>query len=137
MLGLLFEPSDPLINVLYPVTSRRTPYPDYTAMVEAARANLLALAAQAETQDKEREALEKIATSHPRLGEQKVESELSRLEQSRMNAAGGQDGEDVAAELARLNEEYESVFPGLRFTYVHAPGLNFLGMVLTERVELL
>lgn len=65
--------------------------------------------------------LDAILSAHPRLGEKKVESELSRMEQAAMAAAsagdggGGGDSEEVKERLGRLNEEYEAVFPGLRY----------------------
>ena len=54
--------------------------------------------------------LDKILAAHPRLGEKKVDSELSRKEQAQF-----QSGAEEAERLRKLNEEYEEKFPGLRY----------------------
>ena len=61
--------------------------------------------------------LDAILSAHPRLGEKKVESELSRKEQAAMTAASGAQGdsEEVRERLKQLNEEYEAKFPRLRY----------------------
>ena len=74
--------------------------------------------------------LDVILNAHPRLGEKKVESELSRREQAAMNSSGAGTGgspggaggpseaeaaEAEAEELRRLNAQYEATFEGLRY----------------------
>ncbi|KEF53114.1 uncharacterized protein A1O9_11022 [Exophiala aquamarina CBS 119918] len=58
--------------------------------------------------------LEAILVAHPRLGENKVESEQSRREQAQLNQ-GGAGGTEEADRLAELNRAYERKFPGLRY----------------------
>lgn len=70
------------------------------------------------TSSSDRQWLDSILAAHPRLGEKKVDSALSRAEQAAMAAASAsQDGvsKAEAEELARLNNEYEATFPGLRY----------------------
>lgn len=65
------------------------------------------------------EVLDGILGAHPRLGEKKLDSELSRGEQEAMNAASGPaEGEGEEEMLRALNVEYEAKFPGLRYVYV-------------------
>lgn len=61
-----------------------------------------------------------MLSSHPRLGEKKVDSAMSRMEQAAMLKASGGNVEDEAkikeAEtLKELNRKYEEAFPGLRY----------------------
>lgn len=77
---------------------------------------MTALSAANSPQDKE--ILEGILGSHPRLGESSPAakehmSELSRKEQANLNK-----GEGEAEKLRTLNREYEEKFPGLRYVYV-------------------
>lgn len=58
-----------------------------------------------------------ILSSHPRLGEKKVDSAQSRAEQKNLRAEG--ESEEVVEGLRRLNAEYEEEFQGLRYVYVH------------------
>jgi 2-oxo-4-hydroxy-4-carboxy--5-ureidoimidazoline (OHCU) decarboxylase len=60
-----------------------------------------------------KEPLLRILSAHPRLGEKKVDSALSRAEQANLRSGG--DSEEVLAQLAALNKEYEDTFPGLRY----------------------
>lgn len=62
---------------------------------------------------KAKEPLLRILSAHPRLGEKKVDSALSRAEQANLRSGG--DSEEVLAQLAALNKEYEDTFPGLRY----------------------
>lgn len=78
---------------------------------------MTALSAANSPQDKE--ILEGILGSHPRLGESSPAakehmSELSRKEQANLNKAG----EEQAEKLRALNKEYEEKFPGMRYVYV-------------------
>lgn len=79
---------------------------------------MTALSAANSPQDKE--ILEGILGSHPRLGESSPAakehmSELSRKEQANLNKS---EGEGEAEKLRMLNREYEEKFPGLRYVYV-------------------
>jgi len=47
-----------------------------------------------------------------------------------------QGGEEVVAELARLNEAYEAKFPGLRFVvFVNGRGRGEIMTIMRERIE--
>ena len=47
-----------------------------------------------------------------------------------------QGGEEVVAELARLNEAYEAKFPGLRFVvFVNGRGRGEIMAIMRERIE--
>lgn len=67
--------------------------------------------------------LDLILSAHPRLGENKVDSEQSRKEQAQLNQGGAEEAEN----LSEMNRKYENVFPGLRYVYVLLsiwPGVN-------------
>lgn len=54
--------------------------------------------------------LNEILAAHPRLGEKRVDSEQSRAEQAQLRGSA-----EESLKLAKLNEAYESKFPGLRY----------------------
>ncbi|KAK0752783.1 Oxo-4-hydroxy-4-carboxy-5-ureidoimidazoline decarboxylase [Schizothecium vesticola] len=119
-LDLLFEPTPDLHALVLPLLV--DPFPSYPALLSTIRDRLHALVRAANHPhhpDKKR-ALHGILGSHPRLGEPRegVLSEQSKREQRNLKAGGGGGGEAAEAEgreLARLNREYEEVFPGLRY----------------------
>jgi hypothetical protein len=115
ILDLLFEPSTSLHTLSLPVTTEK--YGTYDDLIIAIGMQLSNLAESSSTSDNTW--LESILSAHPRLGEKKVDSEMSRMEQKAMNeASGDKDGkgkEDEASILAELNKEYEKAFPGLRY----------------------
>ncbi|KAL5388058.1 hypothetical protein PMIN06_004824 [Paraphaeosphaeria minitans] len=108
VLDLLFEPSPPLHSLSLPVL-KSTVFPTYDVLIVAVNAQLSALAKSDRPEDIER--LSNILCSHPRLGEKKVESEQSRAEQAQLQKGAEEEQEQLAA----LNEEYETKFPGLRY----------------------
>ena len=114
ILDLLFEPSTPLHTLSVTLLSTDT-FPTYTALITAVGSQLATLFNSALESDQKW--LDAILSAHPRLGEKKVESELSRREQEAMQKAssGGGDSEEVVKKLAVLNQRYEVVFPGLRY----------------------
>lgn len=63
----------------------------------------------------DRDWLDAILAAHPRLGEKKVDSALSRDEQAGLQDRSGSGGEDEAEALRTLNSEYEALFEGLKF----------------------
>jgi hypothetical protein len=126
ILSLLFEPSPTLSVLGGPILTH--PHPSYDALIGAVGNELLPLAESDYAQDIA--LLDDVLSSHPRLGEKKVESALSRMEQAAMEAASsrgsGSGGAGEAAVIARhkerarleqLNREYETAFPGLRYVY--------------------
>jgi 2-oxo-4-hydroxy-4-carboxy--5-ureidoimidazoline (OHCU) decarboxylase len=125
VLDLLFEPSVPLHTLSLPLTSPTSieAFKTYDDLIIAVGLQLTDLAESTSSSDTEW--LESILAAHPRLGEKKVDSELSRMEQAKMDAAskkeggGGDDGKAKEGEILKgLNEEYEKAFPGLRYVYV-------------------
>lgn len=106
-LDLLFEPSSALHTLTLPVL-RSTTFPSYNILITAISAQLSALASSTAPDDVD--TLSQILSSHPRLGEKKVESEQSRKEQAQLQGSV-EEGEKLRA----LNEEYEKAFPGLRY----------------------
>ena len=121
ILDTLFESSPELHTVAAPILAKQT-FSSYDFLIEAIGTRLSALSATGSTHD--RQVLEGILGSHPRLGELSPAartklSELSRREQA--NLAIGEDGEAArkeAEELSRLNRVYEEKFVGLRYVYV-------------------
>ena len=73
-----------------------------------------------------------ILSSHPRLGAAKVESAQSAAEQAKLQ----QGSEEEGRLLAELNQEYERVFPGLRFVvWVNGRGRREIMEIMRERIE--
>ena len=115
ILDLLFEPCTQL-HTLSVSTLREKTFDSYDELVDAVRQQLKGLLGSDLKSD--REWLGAILNAHPRLGEKKVESELSRKEQAAMGAgeaSGAQEKEKETKELRRLNGDYEAVFEGLRY----------------------
>lgn len=108
VLDLLFEPSPPLHTLSTPLL-QSTPFSSYPALIVAVQTQLTTLASS--TSPDAMTTLSEILCAHPRLGEKKVDSEQSRAEQAQLNKGG----QEEAEALAKLNQEYEEAFPGLRY----------------------
>ncbi|KAK6363229.1 hypothetical protein TWF730_000673 [Orbilia blumenaviensis] len=106
VLSHLFEPCDAL-NTLVVSQLGSTTFAAYTDLISHVQNELLKLSESPSTSDTEW--LLKILSAHPRLGAKKVDSAHSRGEQASLG------GPTEAAELERLNNEYEEKFPGMRF----------------------
>lgn len=115
ILDLLFEPCTQL-HTLSVSTLREKTFESYDELAAAVGEQLQALFQSRLKSDQEW--LDVILNAHPRLGEKRVESEMSRREQAAMGggAAGGDSAaEQETEELRRLNARYEAVFDGLRY----------------------
>jgi len=110
VLDALFEPSTPLHTLSLHLLHTQT-FSTYNDLIASVGMQLTDLAESSSSSDTEW--LRKILGSHPRLGAKKVDSVQSRAEQAQLQS----DGEE-AKQLAELNEEYESAFPGLRYVCV-------------------
>ncbi|MCJ1380015.1 hypothetical protein MMC17_003118 [Xylographa soralifera] len=108
VLDLLFEPCVQLHTLSVALLQERA-FPSYDDMIASIGVQLTDLAESTSTSDKEW--VESILAAHPRLGDKKVDSSQSRAEQAQLNIGG----DDESKSLARLNEEYETTFPGLRY----------------------
>lgn len=106
ILDLLFEPSD-AIHTLTEMLSGGSS--SYGAIIGGIRSQLTKWADNASTGDSS--LLDDILASHPRLGEKKVDSQQSRVEQAQLQEQTGADGEV----LSKLNSLYEETFSGLRY----------------------
>lgn len=111
VLDALFEPSPAIHATLLPVV-RTAEYSSWPEFIDACQIGFLGHATSTTSTSSPDPALLSILGSHPRLGEKKVESAQSAAEQA--NLQKGTD-ETQARELARLNQEYEETFPGLRY----------------------
>lgn len=107
ILDALFEPSTPLYTLSLDLLHTKE-FSSYDDLITAIGKQLTDLLESGLTS----EWLDKILSSHPRLGEQKINSEQSRAEQAQLNTGGG---EDEAEKLRLLNVVYEEKFPGLRY----------------------
>ena len=107
VLDILFEPCTQL-HTLSVAMLHETTFPDYKSLVSAIQDQLTHLLSSLSTSDGAW--LDAILSAHPRLGEKKVEGELSRQEQAQLQGEG-EEGET----LMELNREYERAFPGLRY----------------------
>ena len=114
ILDTLFEPCTQLHTLSVSTLSEST-FPTYNALIAVVGSQLTELFKS--DLESDQKWLDSILSAHPRLGEKRVESELSKKEQAAMAAAsGGQgDSEEVKERLSALNEEYEAKFPGLRY----------------------
>ncbi|MCJ1389430.1 hypothetical protein MMC18_002287 [Xylographa bjoerkii] len=129
VLDLLFEPCVQLHTLSVALLQERA-FPSYDDMIATIGVQLTDLAGSISTSDKEW--LETILASHPRLGDKKVTSSQSRAEQAQLNM--GED--DESKELARLNEEYETTFPGLRYVvFVNGRSRAAVMKDMTERIS--
>jgi hypothetical protein len=124
VLDLLFEPCTQLHTLSVTPIAEETfsSYAELTSFVGTQLTGLLN-----SDLESDQKWLDAILGAHPRLGEKKVDSALSRQEQAAMKAAESTtssnnqsqaEAEAVAAKLAELNKSYEDVFPGLRYVYV-------------------
>ena len=116
ILDLLFEPCTQL-HTLSVSTLREKTFRSYDELAAEVGEQLRGLFESALKSDQEW--LGAILNAHPRLGEKKVDSELSRREQAAMGVGGVGDStaaaEEEAEELRRLNGRYEATFKGLRY----------------------
>lgn len=107
VLDRLFEPSTQLHTLSVELLRERI-FASYSELIKAIGEqmyNLLKTSSMTDTQW-----LDSILSSHPRLGEKKVESKQSQAEQAQLQS------DDADEEtLSSLNQRYESQFPGLRF----------------------
>ena len=108
ILDLLFEPSTQLHTLAVPLLHDQA-FTSYDDLVAAVGVQLTALSESASASDTQW--LESILGSHPRLGATKVESAQSQAEQAQLQGSSSEESQ----QLHRLNEEYESRFPGLRY----------------------
>lgn len=114
ILDTLFEPSRTLHDLSLPLLARSS-FASYNELINAVGAQLVALH-RTPSSPADTDALVAILSAHPRLGEKKVDSAQSRAEQASLQAGGGGGGTDAEAdELRRMNAEYETAFPGLRY----------------------
>lgn len=100
VLGLLFEPCADLVEFVGPVFDSLESDAGWPSAIEQVRKLLHTL----ETDDPR---VSRIVAAHPRLGATRVDSQLSRAEQSSLS------GETSALEA--WNTKYEQTFPGLRY----------------------
>lgn len=117
ILDVLFEPCTQL-HTLSVSTLREKTFQSYDELAAAVGEQLTTLFESELKSDQEW--LDVILNAHPRLGEKKVESELSRQEQAAMKRDAVEDtraaaAEEEAEQLRRLNAQYETVFEGLRY----------------------
>lgn len=114
VLDALFEPCDALHTLSLSLLHTES-FSSYNDLVARVGMQLTKLAKGPSKSDTDR--LDKILGAHPRLGAKKVNSAQSQAEQAQLNTGG----EEEAAKLRDLNDEYERTFPGLRYVYEMAP----------------
>lgn len=119
ILDTLFEPCTQLHTLSVSALHDHTfsSYNDLIAHVSAQLEGLLQSTLQSD-----RVWLDAILAAHPRLGETKVDSALSRKEQAGLKGEQQEESEAEAEHelnaLRTLNGEYEKAFEGLKFVYV-------------------
>jgi 2-oxo-4-hydroxy-4-carboxy--5-ureidoimidazoline (OHCU) decarboxylase len=146
VLDLLFEPTADLHAMALP-TMRTMSFDSYDDLISTLRDQLLKVqkhleedsssGSQESTGAADAQAvLHRILGSHPRLGEKKVDSAMSRAEQANLKAGGGEEAEKEAQMLAALNHEYESKFPGLRYVvFVNGRGRPEIMRDMRRRID--
>ncbi|KPI38456.1 putative allantoinase 1 [Cyphellophora attinorum] len=124
VLDLLFEPSTQL-HTLSVTAIAEQHFASYADLIDFVGTQFTTLLNS--NLESDQKWLIDILGAHPRLGEKKVDSAMSRAEQAAMKAAesakgagsGGDDAE-IASKLKALNEAYEEAFPGLKYvTFVN------------------
>ncbi|KAK5078854.1 hypothetical protein LTR51_001047 [Lithohypha guttulata] len=108
VLDLLFEPCTQL-HTLSVESLKENKFDDYTELIRFVGGQLQDL--YHSRLESDQKWLNDILVAHPRLGENKVDSEQSRKEQAQLN----QGDPEEARKLADLNQAYEEKFPGLRY----------------------
>ncbi|KAK7204376.1 Oxo-4-hydroxy-4-carboxy-5-ureidoimidazoline decarboxylase [Myxozyma melibiosi] len=120
----LFEQSPALENL---ITSQFDTADSYSAFISSTRTLLLDLSSVALTDPSSKSALLEILAAHPRLGARKITSDHSVAEQKSLQ------GESEA--LAKLNQEYEEKFPGLRYVvFVNGRPRDVIMANMRERI---
>ncbi|RPA85782.1 hypothetical protein BJ508DRAFT_373361 [Ascobolus immersus RN42] len=137
-LSLLFEPSPPLLSLLQPHLSPAAQ--SWPELINRLRDFLLKHNASVSKGSAEEKVLIEVLGSHPRLGEKKVHSEISRMEQAAMAKASAAtpqgDSEEVQEKLRVLNKEYEEKFPGLRYVvFVNARPRSVIMENMRQRID--
>lgn len=107
ILDLLFEPSTQLHTLSVPLLHEKR-FESYDELISSVGVQLTDLSNSPSSSDKEW--LESILGSHPRLGAKKVESAQSQAEQAQLKGSA-----EESEQLRLLNEQYESTFPGLKY----------------------
>lgn len=116
-LDLLFEHSIDLHALALPAM-RHITFLSYPELIDTIRDQLMTVQQAVHSDESARKPLHAILGSHPRLGEKRVDSALSRQEQAGLKAGDGDGDEEARREaerLAELNQRYEETFPGLRY----------------------
>lgn len=108
VLDLLFEPSQQLHTLSVEILKTQA-FASYQDLIAAVGVQLTDLADS--TSKSDREWLESILGSHPRLGAKKVDSAQSQAEQAQLHKGSNEEAEH----LRQLNEQYEAKYPGLRY----------------------
>lgn len=108
VLDILFEPSTQLHTLSVELLGREA-FESYRDLIASIGVQLTDLAESNSPSDKEW--LDVILGSHPRLGEKLVESAQSQAEQAQLKSGN----QEEVHQLATLNKEYEITFPGLIF----------------------
>lgn len=123
VLDLLFEPSKSFHSLLIPEIKKSTSLNSYSDLVSLAKRCLDSL-------PKDSSILLSILSSHPRLGAKKVDSAQSQNEQKSLG------NEIERRELEKLNEEYETQFPGLRYVvFVNGRSREVIMRDMRGRIE--
>lgn len=122
VLAHLFEPCDAL-NTLALEYLATGPFDNYDEVITLIKQLLIDLK---DTDSPSNTAwLLKILAAHPRLGEKRIDSEHSRLEQASLTA----ESEEEVIKLKTLNKQYEETFPGqyiALFCFIYRPPLPIL-----------
>ena len=125
ILDLLFEPSQPLHYLSVPLLHSET-FSSYDDLIAAVGVQLTELSESPSTSDTAW--LESILGAHPRLGAKNVDSAQSAAEQAQLQGQG--------EELAKLNDEYEAKFRGLKYVvFVDGRGRDVIMQDMRERID--
>lgn len=127
-LGHLFEPCETLSTfIIETVLSRRVA--SYHELIESTRSELIKFLST----DEENPAVAKIIAAHPRLGPAKNQT-LSLHSTSEQKSLAGT--KEESQQLLNLNEEYERVFPGLRYVvFVNGRSRQEIMRNMRERID--
>ena len=131
VLDILFEPSTQL-HTLSVTTLQEQTFSTYEDLVDSVASQLASL--RQSRLESDHQWLDRILAAHPRLGEKKVESALSRGEQAGLQSATSDDEE--LSQLRQLNSEFEGVYGGLQYViFVNGRGRPEIMEDMRKRIK--
>ncbi|CCH41436.1 2-oxo-4-hydroxy-4-carboxy-5-ureidoimidazolinedecarboxylase [Wickerhamomyces ciferrii] len=128
----LFEESNTLIQYLRPYLS--TPFTSYLDFIQTSRDAFLKLVNDRDLKEIQTDyRVHDIISCHPRLG---VPKTVKLSEHSSKEQASLQSNDEIISKFIKLNEDYESQYPGLKFVlFVNGRSKDQVIELFNSRIE--